>query len=200
VNVEVLLVILAYLLASLPTAYLLVRLRTGGDVRRAGSGNVGATNALRVAGWRIGVAVTLVDVAKGSVAVWIMRQYNPESRWVAAALLAAVIGHCFPVWLKFRGGKGVATGFGAFLVISPWSALTALGLWVVVLAIWRWVSLASMVASAAFPLILKLIGRPDLVTLASVSVAAVIIILRHGSNIRNMLDGEEVKVNDVSWR
>jgi glycerol-3-phosphate acyltransferase PlsY len=200
VNVEVLLVVLAYLLASLPTAYLLVRLRTGGDVRRAGSGNVGATNALRVAGWRIGVAVTLVDIAKGSVAVWIMRQYNPESRWVAAALLAAVIGHCFPVWLKFRGGKGVATGFGAFLVIAPSSALAALGLWVVVLAIWRWVSLASMVASAAFPLLLKLIAKPDLVTLAAVSVAAVIIILRHGSNIRNMLDGEEVKVNDVSWR
>ena len=199
-TVEALLVALAYLLASLPTAYLLVRLRTGGDVRRAGSGNVGATNALRIAGWRIGVAVTMVDVAKGSLAVWIMRQYNPESRWVAAALVAAVIGHCFPVWLKFRGGKGVATGFGAFLVIAPWSALVALGLWVVVLAIWRWVSLASMVASAAFPLVLKVMSKPDLVTLAAVSVAAVIIILRHGSNIRNMLNGEEVKINDVSWR
>jgi len=129
-----------------------------------------------------------------------MYRFNPESGWVAAAMLAAVLGHCYPVWLKFKGGKGVATCFGAFLVIAPLSALAALGLWIVVLVISRWVALASMVASASFPLILKLIDRPDMVTLVSVSAAAVIIILRHSSNIRGILTGTEVKTSDDSWR
>jgi glycerol-3-phosphate acyltransferase PlsY len=200
VRYEIALVLIAYLLGSVPTAYLLVRLAVGEDIRTRGSGNVGGTNALRTAGWRIGIAVTVIDVVKGVAAVWLMRLYNPESGWIAAALLAAVLGHCYPVWLKFSGGKGVATGFGAFLVIAPWSALAALGLWFAVLALSRWVSLASMVASAAFPLLLKIIDGPDLLTLGAVAVAAVIIVLRHGSNLRKMLAGEETKIGDDFWR
>jgi acyl phosphate:glycerol-3-phosphate acyltransferase len=200
VSYEIALVLIAYLLGSVPTAYLLVRVAVGEDIRTRGSGNVGGTNALRTAGWRIGIAVTLIDVVKGVLAVWLMRLYNPESGWVAAAVLAAVLGHCYPVWLKFRGGKGVATGFGAFLVIAPLSALAALGLWFVVLAIARWVSLASMVASAAFPLLLKLIDRPDLRTLAAVSVAAVVIVLRHVSNMRKIVAGEEARIGHDFWR
>jgi glycerol-3-phosphate acyltransferase PlsY len=200
VKVELVLVLIAYLLGSLPTALLLVRVMTGEDVRRKGSGNVGATNALRAAGWKAGVAVTLIDVAKGALAVWLMRRVNPESGWVAAAMLAVVIGHCYPVWLKFRGGKGVAAGFGAFLVIAPLSALAALVVWILVLVISRWVALASTVASAVFPLALKLIDSPDMVTLISVSAAAVLIIFRHSSNIRKMLSGEEVRVGDDAWR
>lgn len=197
---EVALVVFAYFLGSMPTAYLLVRLMTGKDVRTSGSGNVGATNALRTAGWKVGAVVTVIDLLKGAIPVWLMYRFNPESGWVAAAMLAAVLGHCYPVWLKFKGGKGVATCFGAFLVIAPLSALAALGLWIVVLVISRWVALASMVASASFPLILKLIDRPDMVTLVSVSAAAVIIILRHSSNIRGILTGTEVKTSDDSWR
>ncbi len=197
---EIALVVFAYFLGSLPTAYLLVRLMTGKDVRTSGSGNVGATNALRTAGWKVGAVVTVIDLLKGAIPVWLMYRFNPESGWVAAAMLAAVLGHCYPVWLKFKGGKGVATCFGAFLVIAPLSALAALGLWIVVLVISRWVALASMVASASFPLILKLIDRPDMVTLVSVSAAAVIIILRHSSNIRGILTGTEVKTSDDSWR
>ncbi|MCJ7754545.1 MAG: glycerol-3-phosphate 1-O-acyltransferase PlsY [Thermoanaerobaculales bacterium] len=197
---EVALVVFAYFLGSMPTAYLLVRLMTGKDVRATGSGNVGATNALRTAGWKVGAVVTVIDLLKGAIPVWLMYRFNPESGWVAAAMLAAVLGHCYPVWLKFKGGKGVATCFGAFLVIAPLSALAALGLWIVVLVISRWVALASMVASASFPLILKLIDRPDMVTLVSVSAAAVIIILRHSSNIRGILTGTEVKTSDDSWR
>ena len=198
-RIELSLVLLAYIMGSLPTAYLVVRLVTGKDVRRTGTGNVGGTNALRVAGWKAGVAVTLIDVAKGAIPVWLMQRYNPESGWVAAAMLAAVIGHCYPVWLKFRGGKGVATGLGAFLVIAPVSALAAIALWFVVLAVSRWVSLASMTASASFPLILKLIDHPDIVTLVAVSTASLLIILRHASNIRSMLGGNEAKVGDDSW-
>ncbi len=197
---EIALVVFAYFLGSLPTAYLLVRLMTGKDVRVTGSGNVGATNALRTAGWKVGAVVTVIDLLKGAIPVWLMFRFNPESGWVAAAMLAAVLGHCYPVWLKFKGGKGVATCFGAFLVIAPLSALAAFVLWVVVLVISRWVALASMVASASFPLILKLIDRPDMVTLVSVSAAAVIIILRHSSNIRGILTGTEVKTSDDSWR
>jgi glycerol-3-phosphate acyltransferase PlsY len=200
VKIELLIVVLAYLMGSLPTALLVVRAVTGGDVRKTGSGNVGGTNALRAAGWRVGAAVTLVDIAKGALPVWLMERYNPSSAWVAAAMLAVVIGHCFPVWLKFRGGKGVATGIGAFLVIAPLSTLAAFGLWIVVLLIWRWVALASMVASASFPLVLKLIDRPDMVTLVAVSAASVLIVLRHSSNIRRMLAGEEVKIDDDAWR
>ena len=199
-KIELVLVAFAYVLGSLPTAYLLVRLMTGGDVRASGSGNVGATNALRTAGWKIGVAVTAIDLFKGAIPVLLMERYNPESGWVAAAMLAAVVGHCFPVWLKFKGGKGVATGFGAFLVIAPLSALAAFGLWIVILVAFRWVALASMVASASFPLILKLIDQPDRVTLISVSAAAILIIIRHNSNIRKLLAGTEIKVDDDSWR
>jgi len=200
VKFEVALVVFAYFLGSLPTAYLLVRWMTGKDVRATGSGNVGATNALRTAGWKVGAVVTAIDLLKGAIPVWMMYRFNPESGWVAAAMLAAVLGHCYPVWLKFKGGKGVATCFGAFLVIAPLSALAAFGLWIVVLLVSRWVALASMVASASFPLILKLIDRPDVVTLVSVSAAAVIIILRHSSNIRGILTGTEVKTTDDSWR
>lgn len=197
---ELFLVLTAYLLGSLPTALLVVRMMTGKDVRRTGSGNVGGTNALRAAGWKAGIAVTLVDIGKGALSVGLMKWYNPESGWMAAAMLAVVVGHCYPMWLKFRGGKGVAAGFGAFLIIAPTSALAALVVWVLVLAISRWVSLASMVASATFPVALKVIDEPDLITLVSVSAAAVLIIIRHSSNIRNMLAGKEVRVGDDSWR
>jgi glycerol-3-phosphate acyltransferase PlsY len=200
VSIELSLVILAYLLGAVPSAYLFVRAATGEDVRTKGTGNVGGTNALRAAGWKVGVAVTLFDVAKGALPVWLMKMYNPESAWLAATMLAAVLGHCYPVWLRFRGGKGVATGFGAFLVIAPMTALAAVVVWVVVLLIWRWVSLASMVASASFPALLKLIDAPDLVTLVTVSAVAVLIIIRHSSNIRSLLVGEEVKIGGEFWR
>jgi glycerol-3-phosphate acyltransferase PlsY len=200
VKFEFVLVALAYLMGSLPTALLVVRAVTGGDVRSTGSGNVGGTNALRAAGWRVGAAVTLVDIAKGAIPVWLMRWYNPSSGWVAAAMVAVVVGHCFPVWLKFKGGKGVATGIGAFLVIAPLSTLAAFGLWLVVLLVFRRVSLASMVASASFPLILKLVDAPDAVILGAVSAAAVLIILRHTSNIKRLLAGTETTIDDERWR
>ena len=199
-SVELSLVILAYLLGAVPTAYLLVRATTGEDIREKGTGNVGGTNALRFAGWKVGVAVTLIDMGKGALPVWLMKMYDPESVWLAAALVAAVLGHCYPVWLRFQGGKGVATGLGVFMVLAPASALVAIAVWVVILVIWRWVSLASMATSASFPLILKLIDQPDLVTLVAVSAVAVLIILRHGSNIRSLLEGTEVKVGGEHWR
>ena len=198
--VELVLVVFAYFVGSIPFAYIFVRWVTGRDVRSEGSGNVGATNALRSAGWKVGVTVTALDIAKGSLAVWAMMVFNPESAWLAAAVLAVVAGHCFPPWLLFRGGKGVATGFGAFLVIAPLSAVAALGVWVVMLVAFRWVSLASMTATASFPVIIQLLDRPDWITLSTVAATAILIILRHHSNIRNLLTGEEMRLGPGFWR
>jgi glycerol-3-phosphate acyltransferase PlsY len=200
VIIEVLLVVAAYFVGSIPFAFIFVRYVTGRDVRNEGSGNVGATNALRSAGWKVGVSVTILDTAKGSLAVWAMMVFNPESAWLAASMLAVVAGHCFPPWLLFRGGKGVATGLGAFLVIAPVSALAAVGVWIVMLAVFRWVSLASMTATASFPVLIQVIDHPDWITLASVAAAAILIILRHHSNIRNLLSGEEMRLGPGFWR
>lgn len=198
--VELVLVAFAYFVGSIPFAFIFVRYVTGRDVRKEGSGNVGATNALRSAGWKVGVGVTILDIAKGSLAVWAMMVFNPESAWLAASMLAVVVGHCFPPWLLFRGGKGVATGFGAFLVIAPLSTLAAFGVWVVMLAVFRWVSLASMTATASFPVLIQLVDRPDWVTLASVAAAAILIIVRHHSNIRNLVTGKEQRLGPGFWR
>lgn len=198
--IEVLLVVFAYFVGSIPFAYIFVRYVTGRDIRKEGSGNVGATNALRSAGWKVGVSVTILDTAKGSLAVWAMMVFNPESAWLAASMLAVVAGHCFPPWLLFRGGKGVATGLGAFLVIAPLSALAAVGVWFVMLAAFRWVSLASMTATASFPVLIQLIDHPDWITLGSVAAAAILIILRHHSNIRNLVTGHEPRLGPGFWR
>ena len=191
---ELALVIAAYLAGSIPSALLVVWMLSGKDVRREGSGNVGAANATRVAGWGAGAVVTVMDVAKGAVPVWLMSILNPESWWLAATMLAAVLGHCYPLWLRFRGGKGVATAFGAFLVISPVPALVSLGVWIVVLAVSRLVSLASLVATAVFPVLIALLDPPGWVMLAAVSAVAVLIIIRHHSNIRQLIDGTEPRV------
>jgi glycerol-3-phosphate acyltransferase PlsY len=191
---EISLVAVTYLLGSIPSALLVVWMLAGKDVRKEGSGNIGATNAARTAGLTAGVIVTIVDVAKGAVPVWLMTLLNPADPWLAATLLAAVVGHCFPVWLLFRGGKGVATGMGAFLVLSPQTAFAVIALWLVVLVIWRRVSLASLVSSATFPVLLMLIDRPTPIILGAVSVAAILIIIRHHSNIRHLVTGDEPKV------
>jgi glycerol-3-phosphate acyltransferase PlsY len=200
VLIELVLVVFAYVVGAIPFAYIFVRGATGRDVRREGSGNVGATNALRSAGWKVGVAVTLLDIGKGALAVWAMRVFNPESVWLSVAMLAVVVGHCFPVFLLFRGGKGVAAGLGAFLVIAPTSALVAIGVWIVVLAVSRWVSLASMLATVSFPVLVSFVDRPDRVTLAAVAAAAILIVLRHHSNIRNLIAGTEPRLGPGFWR
>ena len=191
---ELALVVAAYLLGGLPSALLVVWMATGKDVRREGSGNVGAANATRVGGLGVGALVTVMDVAKAALPVWAMTVLNPASIWLAATMLAAVVGHCFPVWLRFRGGKGVAAAFGAFLVLAAWPTLAGLGVWLVVLVAWRWVSLASMAATASFPLLAVLIDRPNPVILGGMSVVAILIIARHGSNIRQLVNGTEPKI------
>lgn len=190
--------IAAYLLGSIPFGLLLTRLFGGGDVRKSGSGNIGATNVARVAGPLPALLTLFCDVAKGAVPVWLATRITGESAtWMMIAALAALLGHCFPIWLKFRGGKGVATAAGAFLVLCPPALLGSIILFLVVLYFWRYVSLASISASAAMPLLIYLFWAPHhapplIVTFGSLAAAA-IIVYKHDANIQRLVQGEESK-------
>jgi acyl phosphate:glycerol-3-phosphate acyltransferase len=193
----------AYLLGSIPTGYLLVRAFRHQDIRSVGSGNIGATNVLRSGGKGLGAATFLLDVLKGATAVWMgalafryLAITSTPRDVEALAALFAVVGHMFPVWLGFRGGKGVATGFGVFLVAAPWAALSAIGVFAVVLAISRYVSLSSIIAAASFPVFAWFMVsgyRPPFFMAVQV-VVALLIIAKHHGNIRRLLAGAENRI------
>lgn len=187
-------VAVGYLLGSIPFALILVRAAGSGDVRKVGSGNVGATNAIRAAGWKVGVAVMVLDVGKGVLAVLLMGLVTKSPEWRAAAGLAAIVGHCFPVWLGFKGGKGMATAGGIFLMLAWLPTLLAAGVFVVVIALFRWVSLGSVVATAAFPVLLVVVSDPAPAVVVCAVLAAAVIIFRHQGNIRRLIAGVEPKI------
>jgi glycerol-3-phosphate acyltransferase PlsY len=193
-------VALAYLLGSVPTGYLLVKLFRHEDIRSVGSGNIGATNVLRSGGKGLGAATFLLDTLKGAAAVWlgallasVLLPSMPFRNAEAIAAVSAVLGHMFPVWLHFRGGKGVATGFGVFLVAAPLAALASIGLFAVVLILTRYVSLASILGAGSFPVFAWFLvhgDKPALYIAAQVIVAS-LIILKHHQNIRRLATGTE---------
>ncbi len=192
--VRELLVVVAYLLGSIPFAFLMVKAAGRGDVRAVGSGNVGATNALRAAGWKVALPIAVFDIAKGVAAVLVMRQATANPAWLAAAGLAALVGHCVPVWLRFSGGKGVATGAGVFFTLAWLPSLVAAAVWVVMVLAFRLVSLASVTAAAAFPVALFFIARPTMpVEICSV-LAALVIIWRHRANLARLAAGVEPRL------
>lgn len=187
---------LSYLLGSIPFGYLLYRLQHGGDIRTTGSGNIGATNVLRTSGIAAGLVTFVLDAAKGYLAVWLsatLTGNSPEGTSLAA--VAVILGHIFPVFLKFRGGKGVATSFGAFLAIAPSAVLVALVIFLIVVSVWHYVSLASMMASAAFPLAMLAIGGPSPYAVVAGFLGAALIITRHRSNIQRLLHGTENRLH-----
>lgn len=186
-----LLVAVAYLLGSFPTAYLLVRLAGRGDVRRIGSGNVGATNTLRAAGWKLALLVLLVDVGKGALAVWLMRQATGDPGWIALAGLAAIAGHCFPVWLRFEGGKGVATLAGVYGTIAPHALVVVAGVWLIGFGLTRIVALASLLAAAALPVAVYVVIRPPAPVMVATVLVALVVMWRHRSNLQRIVRGEE---------
>jgi acyl phosphate:glycerol-3-phosphate acyltransferase len=186
----------AYLIGSIPFGLLLAKLFGGGDVRKAGSGNIGATNVTRVAGPVAGILTLAFDTAKGTAAVWLAgRVTNDSATWMMIAAFAVLLGHCFPVWLKFKGGKGVATALGVFLALSPLAAVGALLLFILCVAYWRFVSLGSVAAAAAMPLLIYFLWAPRhappvVIDLGTLAIAA-LVIFKHDSNLQRLVDGTE---------
>lgn len=182
-------IVAAYTLGSIPVALLVVRRIARLDVRRIGSGNVGATNALRATTPAVGLLVALADAAKGAVAVWLARRTQASDGAIALAAVASVVGHVAPIWLRFRGGKGVATASGAFAVLAPVAALTAVTVFVAVVWATRLVSLGSLAGTLALAASAAWL-EPMLVKEAAVAVAAVIVV-KHHANITRLRAGTE---------
>ena len=187
---EIVLVIAAYLLGSIPTGLLLAR-AFGVDIRTAGSGNIGATNVYRTLGKKVGIMTLVGDCLKGMLPVLAAEHlFGFPVEWIALTGLAAFLGHVYTVFLRFKGGKGVATALGVFLAISPLSVLATMAIFAVVLWKWRYVSLASITAAAAIPLIITLVDRRPVIVLMSI-VIGVIVIAKHRDNINRLRAGTE---------
>jgi glycerol-3-phosphate acyltransferase PlsY len=187
--------VLAYILGSLPFGYLIVRWQKGIDVRTTGSGSIGATNVMRNLGIIGFVATFILDAGKGSAAVLLASRLTAgDPRWIGASAVGAILGHCFPVWLRFHGGKGVATGVGVFIVLAPVQVALVLVIFALVVAIWRYISLGSIVATAAFPILVYFMKHPHRAIVLGAAGSAIIIIARHHANIRRLLSGTESKV------
>jgi acyl phosphate:glycerol-3-phosphate acyltransferase len=191
---------LAYLLGSIPFGLLIVKAFGGPDIRAIGSGNIGAANVARNAGKFAGILTLLLDVGKGYAAVWLAGYFTHGNiRWMMIAAVCAVIGHIFPIWLGFKGGKGVATGLGVFLPIC-WQAVAAgVFLWLAVVIFWRYSSLSSISAAVALPLFVYLLyapghAPPEYVTLGTV-VISVLVLIKHRPNIARLIAGEEPRLN-----
>src|SRR6516225_5431808 len=180
---------LAYLIGSIPFALIMAR-RLGADLRRTGSGNLGAANVVRASGWVAGLLVAALDVAKGALSVMIAARFSDHSSGPAIAGVAAIVGHIYPVWLRFRGGKGVATACGVFSILTPIAVAPSLVAFL--LTVWgtKYISLGSIVASVALPSIAYAAGASG-ASLAAACAAAALIIFRHRSNVMRLLDGTE---------
>jgi glycerol-3-phosphate acyltransferase PlsY len=218
IELVLIIVVVAYLLGSIPFGYVLVRVFRGEDIRTSGSGNIGATNVARTGSKTLGILTLLLDAAKGYAAVafafWLAARHGLEGLATAgvyrgatsgvsghtafslAALAAfmAILGHMFPVWLRFKGGKGVAAAAGAFVALAPRAMLVALILFVAVVALTRYVSLGSIAAGVAFPLCVWWLGPAERITapiLLLIAASSLLIIVRHKDNIRRLLAGTE---------
>jgi glycerol-3-phosphate acyltransferase PlsY len=188
---QVVVVVVAYLLGSIPFAYLAGRTQ-GIDIRTVGSKNVGASNVFRELGKGIGVTVMALDIAKGLLAVLIANS-ETSSPWPLVAAAAAIVGHVFPVWLRFKGGKGVAVAGGAMIGLVPLPAVIVLILWVILVGVTRYVSVASIVAAAVFPFLVLGFGAPWPTVVFAV-LAAIMVIVRHRANIQRLLRGQELRL------
>lgn len=184
-----------YLIGAVPVGWIVARLVGGVDIRRQGSGNIGTTNVLRTLGRGPAILTLLGDVAKGYLAVCLAQALGAEAWWPAAGAVLAVVGNCWSVFLRFGGGKGVATGFGAFLGAAPLATAPVALVWVAVVAGLRYASLGSVMACASLPLAALLLGYPGSVT-AAAAVCGAIIVFRHRENLHRLLTGTERRIGD----
>jgi acyl phosphate:glycerol-3-phosphate acyltransferase len=188
----VLALVAAYFIGAIPFGYLIVRWKTGVDVRAAGSGNIGATNVLRTTGRAAGIVTLLLDIAKGAVAVWLMDAVSRGNiHWMSAAALAVMAGHAFPIFLNFKGGKAVASFVGAYMYLAPVPLLAVAIVFIAAVAYSRQVSLASILGAAMFPLALWLFMQPPLSLLCAAIASCAFIIYRHRANIARIHAGTE---------
>lgn len=187
----ILILITIYLVAAIPTGVVLSRLMGSEDVREKGSGNIGATNVYRVAGKLAGVLTLVGDTLKSFLPLLAYKSWlSPTPTQLGVASAVAIIGHCYPVYLKFRGGKGIATALGIFLVLSPQAVLCALVVFILAVAASRYISLGSVLAAMSAPLLILMFDHPQPIFLATLFIA-MLIIWRHRSNIQRLLDGTE---------
>ena len=192
-----LLLIFAYLMGSIPTGVIVGRAFGNVDPRTQGSKNIGAANVFRTAGKKLGAITLLGDILKGLIPVAIARGTLDSYFWIGAVALAAFLGHLYPIFLKFKGGKGIATGLGVFLALSPLPAILCLFVFGAVLLRWRFVSLGSLSATAAFPILLALLD-PHRIYIPFALIIGVFIFYRHRGNIERMLAGKESKFGEKS--
>jgi len=197
--------VVAYLLGSIPFGYLLVRIFRGEDIRLTGSGNIGATNVARSGAKGLGIATLALDAIKGALAVMVARLvagYALQSgnypglistQLMAMAALVAVLGHVFPVWLSFKGGKGVATALGVFCVLFPKAILVALAVFILVVALTRYVSLGSILGAITFPIAAYFLQHPDVISLVLASGVSLIVVIKHHQNVGRLMSGTESK-------
>jgi len=196
---SIILIIFAYLLGAIPFGLLFARWLTGKDPREHGSGNIGATNAMRTGGKKVGVLTLLADIAKGALPVGIAMSIQHDPHVTNAVALAAFLGHIFPVYLRFKGGKGVATMFGVLIPWLPWVALSAFAVWLLLFKLTRYVSLASMIAGLLLPLLAWIFAILEhqhlpISTLLLCASLGGLMIVRHKENIVRLWQGSESKV------
>ena len=191
-------VVIAYVLGSIPFGYLLVKFSSGEDVRDSGSGNIGATNVLRTTGRAAGIATLALDIAKGFLAVWVAANLTDNSPlWTSLAALAVMAGHTFPVFLKFKGGKAVATFIGTFLYLTPLPLIAVLLVFLITVAVTRFISVGSILAAATFPFGVWMILHPPAPVLLAAFLAGAFIVHRHRANWERLRTGTEPA---FSWR
>jgi glycerol-3-phosphate acyltransferase PlsY len=185
-----LVVFAAYLIGSIPFAFLLARRWSAADLRQVGSGNLGAANVMRASGVTAGVLVAILDITKGACSVMLAERLSGNAAAPAAAGLAAIVGHIYPIWLRFRGGKGVATACGVFSVLTPLAIPPALAIFLIAVALTKYISLGSLLATIALPPLAYAMGSPAPAVIAAFAAAA-IIVFRHRSNVARLRTGTE---------
>ncbi len=193
--VQILSVSVSYLIGAIPFGLLFTKLFSGIDVRSVGSGNIGATNVLRASGKKAAVLTLLADALKGFLPVFLARRLFGDDVTTVLSGVASILGHNFPVYLKFRGGKGVATSFGVVLAVAPWTGLLSLLAWLIAAVIWRYSSLAALIAFACYPLLTFFSSTPPVKPYAVLSLFVFgMIYYRHRENIKRLLGGAEPKI------
>ncbi len=194
---KIALALFSYLLGALPSGYIVFWISEKKDIRRFGSGATGATNVLRLKGWKLALPVVVIDIAKGAIPVLLVQKLFQDIRLSLICAFLAVLGHCFPVYIKFKGGKGLATSFGAYAVLAFSPFLFSLAVFLLTAGISRYVSLGSLLASLSYPLFILLLGKETLIALWGFALFFLIAVM-HRENIQRLIKGQERKLGEKS--